>query len=49
VDQELAERIETLEAAIDLLRSLVNRWVGPEWCVVADSNFYIQNPDKLKD
>ncbi|EST17883.1 PIN domain-containing protein [Streptomyces roseochromogenus] len=49
VDQELAERVETLEAAIDLLRSLMTRWDGPEWFVVADSSFYIQNPDKLED
>ncbi|USQ85745.1 hypothetical protein NFX46_19460 [Streptomyces phaeoluteigriseus] len=37
VDQELAERIETLEAAIDLLRSLMTRWDGQELFVVADS------------
>lgn len=49
VDQELAERIETLEAAIDLLRSLMTRWDGPERFVVADSSFYIQNPEMLKD
>ncbi|MFI1169616.1 PIN domain-containing protein [Streptomyces sp. NPDC020801] len=49
VDQELAEREEALDAAIDLLRSLMNRWDGPEWFVVADSSFYIQNPDKLED
>ncbi|WP_019064600.1 PIN domain-containing protein [Streptomyces prunicolor] len=49
VDQELAERAEMLEATIDLLRSLMIRWEGPEWFVVADSSFYIQNADKLKD
>ncbi|MEU1791988.1 PIN domain-containing protein [Streptomyces sparsogenes] len=49
VDQELAERIETLEAAIDLLQSLMTRWDGREWFVVADSSFYIQNPDRLGD
>jgi hypothetical protein len=49
VDQELAERVEALEAAIDLLQSLMNRWDGPEWFVVADPSFYIQNPDKLED
>jgi hypothetical protein len=49
VDQELAERIETLEAAIDLLQSLMTRWDGPECFVVADCSFYIQNPDKLED
>ncbi|MEV7129724.1 PIN domain-containing protein [Streptomyces sp. NPDC093260] len=49
VDQELAERDEALKAAIDLLRSLMNRWDGPEWFVVADSSFYIQNADKLED
>ncbi|NEC91753.1 hypothetical protein [Streptomyces sp. SID12501] len=48
VDQELAERVESLEAAIDLLQSLMTRWDGPEWFVVADSSFYIQNPDKLE-
>ncbi|MEU1666332.1 hypothetical protein ABZ547_22540 [Streptomyces sparsogenes] len=49
VDQELAERIETLEAVIDLLQSLMTRWDGREWFVVADSSFYIQNPDTLED
>lgn len=49
VDQELAERAETLEAAIHLLQSLMTRWDGPEWFVVADSSFYIQNPVMLKD
>ncbi|MFF3256422.1 PIN domain-containing protein [Actinacidiphila glaucinigra] len=49
VDQELAERVETLESAIDLLQARISRWTGREWFVVADSSFYIHNPDKLAD
>ncbi|MET8181346.1 PIN domain-containing protein [Streptomyces sp. NPDC005336] len=49
VDQELADRIETLESAIYLLKEAIVRWDGPEWFVVADSSFYIQNPVMLAD
>lgn len=49
VDQELADRIETLEAAITFLQEQAVRWNGQEWFVVADSSFYIQNPAKLAD
>jgi hypothetical protein len=49
VDHELAERTETLEAAVDQLRSLMNHWTGPERFVVADSSFYCHNPEKLSE
>lgn len=49
VDHELAERVETLESAIGLLQAQFTRWAGREWFVVADSSFYIHNPDKLAD
>lgn len=49
VDQELAERVATFESAIDLLQAQITRWTGREWFVVADSSFYIHNPDKLAD
>lgn len=47
IDQELEERADVLESAIQLLQSLMNRWDGTEEFVVADSSFYIQNPHKL--
>ncbi len=49
VDQELADRIETLESAIELFQAQMTRWNGREWFVVADSSFYIHNPTKLAD
>lgn len=49
IEQELAERAETLEAAIQLLQSLMNRWDGTEQFVVADSSFYIQNTQMLAE
>ncbi|MEU0253129.1 hypothetical protein ABZ299_11585 [Streptomyces sp. NPDC006184] len=49
IDQELAERTGVLEAAIGQLRSLMNRWQGREWFMVADSSFYCHNAEKLAD
>jgi hypothetical protein len=49
VEQELADRIESLEAAIDFLQEQAVRWDGQEWFVVADSSFYIQNAVALAD
>jgi rRNA-processing protein FCF1 len=47
VDQELAERTETLEAAIQLMQPLRKRWGGRQQLVVADSSFFVHYPKKL--
>ncbi|MFJ3981317.1 PIN domain-containing protein [Streptomyces fungicidicus] len=49
VNQELEDRIQSLEAAITYIQDQAVRWGGREWFVAADSSFYIQNPDKLAD
>ncbi|MFF9287481.1 PIN domain-containing protein [Streptomyces griseosporeus] len=49
VDLEVTERIEALEQVIEAFDKQVLRWSGREWLVVADSSFYIQNPEPLKD
>ncbi|MFI7406038.1 PIN domain-containing protein [Streptomyces sp. NPDC049541] len=49
VDLEVTERIQAFEAAEAALEAQIGRWNGLEWFVVADSSFYIQNPDKLAD
>lgn len=49
VDQELAERTEALDAAVNLLQSLMHRWPSHERFVVADPSFYIQNEVMLAD
>ncbi|MEU9578796.1 PIN domain-containing protein [Streptomyces chilikensis] len=49
VSQELTDRIQALEAAIDALTEQINRWSGEERFVVADSSFYCHNPVKLAD
>jgi len=49
VDLEITERIQAFEEAEAALEAQIGRWNGREWFVVADSSFYIQNPDKLAD
>ncbi|MFD8731622.1 MULTISPECIES: PIN domain-containing protein [unclassified Streptomyces] len=49
VTLELAERTQALQAAGEALKAQMDRWSKPETFVVADSSFYIQNPDKLAD
>jgi hypothetical protein len=49
VDQELSDRAETLEAAIKQLQERITEWTEREWFVVADSSFYIQNPEPLAE
>ncbi|MFE7935645.1 PIN domain-containing protein [Streptomyces sp. NPDC057456] len=49
VDQELADRAETLEEAIKQLQERITEWTEREWFVVADSSFYIQNPEPLAE
>ncbi|MFJ2007913.1 PIN domain-containing protein [Streptomyces chartreusis] len=49
VDLEITERIQAFEEAEAALEAQIGRWTGREWFVVADSSFYIQNPDKLAD
>ncbi|MEW2161304.1 PIN domain-containing protein [Streptomyces sp. NPDC007189] len=49
VNLEVDERIQSFEDALDALNAQIERWTGPEWFVVADSSFYIQNPDRLAD
>jgi hypothetical protein len=48
VDQELADRIESLEAVIDFLQKQDGHWAGRELLVVADSSFYCHNPERLE-
>ncbi|MFF4845988.1 PIN domain-containing protein [Streptomyces collinus] len=49
VNLEVTERIQAFEDAIDDLTRQIERWSGREWFVVADSSFYIQNPDRLSE
>lgn len=49
VNLEVTERIEALDAAEEALASLITRWDGQERFMVADSSFYIQNPDRLSE
>ncbi|MGW3148877.1 PIN domain-containing protein [Streptomyces sp. NPDC001177] len=49
MDLEITERIQAFEEAEAALDTQIGRWNGREWFVVADSSFYIQNPDKLAD
>jgi hypothetical protein len=47
VDLEITERIQAFGDAEAALAAQIERWSGREWFVVADSSFYIHNPDKL--
>ncbi|MFF3878015.1 PIN domain-containing protein [Streptomyces sp. NPDC001978] len=49
VDLEVTERVQAFEDAEAALDAQIGRWKGLEWFVVADSSFYIHNPDKLAD
>lgn len=49
VGLEVTERIEALEQVIVAFDRQVLNWSGREWLVVADTSFYIQNPEPLKD
>ncbi|WP_245173596.1 hypothetical protein [Streptomyces aureus] len=49
VDLEVSERVQELEAAAAALEKKTAHWNGREWYVVADSSFYIQNPERLAD
>ncbi|MEU0390512.1 PIN domain-containing protein [Streptomyces chartreusis] len=49
MDLEITERIQAFEEAEAAIEAQIGRWNGREWFVVADSSFYIQNPDKLAD
>lgn len=48
VDQELADRIETLGSAIELFQAQMTRWNGREWFVVADSRRRRLPPHRLR-
>ncbi|MFE1849903.1 PIN domain-containing protein [Streptomyces sp. NPDC059489] len=49
VELELAERVQAFDDATAALDAQIGRWNGHEWFVVADSSFYIQNPDRLSE
>ncbi|MFD5384223.1 PIN domain-containing protein [Streptomyces sp. NPDC127074] len=49
INLELAERVHAFDAAHEALQDRISRWAGQEWFVVADSSFYIQNPEQLRD
>ncbi|MEU2207578.1 PIN domain-containing protein [Streptomyces hygroscopicus] len=49
INLEVAERIQAFEDALVALNAQIERWTGREWFVVADSSFYIQNPDRLSE
>jgi hypothetical protein len=48
VDLEVTERVDTFTKAVEDLDAQIARWNGHEWFVVADSSFYIHNPDRLE-
>lgn len=49
INLEVTERTQALEEALEALTVQIERWTGLERFVVADSSFYIQNPDKLSE
>ncbi|MFG2961605.1 PIN domain-containing protein [Streptomyces sp. NPDC048291] len=49
VDLEITERVQAFEEAQAALDAQIGRWNGREWFVVADSSFYVHNPDKLAE
>lgn len=46
---ELAERVAAFDDALEVLQGRIERWTGKEWFVVADSSFFIQNAERLRD
>lgn len=48
INLEVTERIQALEDALAALNAQIERWTGLETFVVADSSFYIHNPDRLE-
>ncbi|MEU0354997.1 PIN domain-containing protein [Streptomyces cyaneofuscatus] len=48
VSLELEERSADLEATVTAIHEIASRWAGGECLVVADSSFYIQNPERLE-
>lgn len=48
VGLELTERAEALEAAVKSLDDHMDRWQRHDYLIVADSSFYIQNPQRLE-
>lgn len=48
VSLELTERVQAFDEALEALQDRVGRWSGLEQFVVADSSFYIQNPQHLQ-
>ncbi|WP_223297247.1 PIN domain-containing protein [Catenulispora acidiphila] len=49
VDQELADRVDALDAAMKTLNEYAGRWGDPKWLVVADSSFYLSSPERFAD
>ncbi|MET7893125.1 PIN domain-containing protein [Streptomyces mirabilis] len=49
VELEVNERVQAFEEAEADLQAQIDRWNGQEWFVVADSSFYIHNPEPLAD
>lgn len=49
VSSELAERVQAFDDALGSLEYRIAHWTGREWFVVADSSFYIHNPEGLAD
>jgi hypothetical protein len=48
VSLELAERADTLGAAVKALKDRLERWTRHDWFVVADSSFYIHNATRIE-
>lgn len=48
VSLELTERAEALETAVKALDDHMDRWERYDYLIVADSSFYIQNPQRLE-
>ena len=49
LDTAISEQQAGLGIATDALARQIERWSGPEHFVVADTNFFIEYPDKLED
>jgi predicted ribonuclease YlaK len=49
LDTAIGEQQAELGRAVEALAQQIQRWSGPERFVVADTNFFIEYPDKLED
>jgi rRNA-processing protein FCF1 len=49
INQELAERVEVLDDAVNTLQNQIGRWGGQATFVIPDSSFYIHHPTRFDE